>query len=60
VLSVDGKELPAQTIALARDPNAPTNAVAEEETEAAILEEQRAEREKTLSRLQGRDLYIDD
>jgi hypothetical protein len=60
VLVVDGREQPPQTVRLARDPNAPENVVAEEETEAAILEEQAADREKAISRLHSRDLRIDD
>jgi hypothetical protein len=47
-------------VRLARDPNAPENVVAEEESEAAILEEQAADREKAISRLHSRDLRIDD
>jgi S1-C subfamily serine protease/photosystem II stability/assembly factor-like uncharacterized protein len=60
VLVVDGREQPPQTVRLARDPNAPENVVAEEESETAILEEQAADREKAISRLHSRDLRIDD
>ena len=59
ILIVDGKEYPAQTIALLRDPMAPEDAISEEEAEQAIIDEKRMADEKRAAKGEGRKVYSD-
>jgi hypothetical protein len=60
VLVVDGKEMPAQTLKVERDPNAPANVVAEEIVEQELREEAAAAFAKRNAKLEGRPTGIDD
>lgn len=59
VLVVDGKEYPAQTISLLRDPMAPEDAISEEIAEQMFIDEQRAAQAKKEAKGEGRQLYKD-
>ena len=50
VLVVDGKELPATTISVERDPNVAPNAIADEEYETRLLLDQQAAEDKYRGR----------
>lgn len=58
-LIVDGKELPAQTVALLRDPNVPEDAISEEVAEQILLEEKRYAELKQNAKNLGISLYND-
>ncbi len=59
VLVVDGKEFPSQTIALLRDPQAPEDAISEEEAEQLLMDEKQAADAKKAAKSEGRPLYRD-
>jgi S1-C subfamily serine protease/photosystem II stability/assembly factor-like uncharacterized protein len=60
VLVVDGKELPARTISVARDPNVAADAVADEEYELRLLLDQQAAEDKFQAKAAGRQVRDDD
>jgi hypothetical protein len=60
VLVVDGKALPAQTIAILRDPNAPEDAIAEEELEQFFIDDDRAADAKIEAKKEGHRVWTDD
>jgi len=59
ILVVDGKEYPAQTISLLRDPMAPEDAISEEIAEQMFTDELRAAQAKKEAKGEGRQLYKD-
>ena len=60
ILIVDGLEFPAQIIAVVRDPNAPADAIAEEEAEQYLIEEKLAAEAKLKAKGEGRSVHFDD
>lgn len=60
VLVVDGKELPATTISVERDPNVAPNAIADEEYETRLLLDQQAAEDKSKAKAAGRGVWQDD
>jgi hypothetical protein len=60
VLVVDGKESPAQTVAIIRDPSAPEDAIAEEELEQFLLDDEAAAEAKLEAKKQGHRVWSDD
>lgn len=60
ILIVDGKEYPAQTLVVQRDPNLPADAISEEEYEQALIDEQRAAENKKRAKSEGRTVHFDD
>ncbi len=59
ILVVDGKEYPAQTIALLRDPLAPEDAISEEEAEQLLMNEKQTAEAKKAAKSEGLPLYKD-
>ena len=59
ILIVDGKEYPAQTISLLRDPLAPEDAISEEIAEQMLLDEKQAAEAKKEAKSEGRQVYKD-
>lgn len=60
ILYVDGVEVPAQHVAIVRDPNAPENAIAEEIIEQRMIEDARAAEAKRAAKLAGQRVHADD
>jgi hypothetical protein len=60
ILVVDGNELPAQTIAIRRDPNAPEDAIAEEELEQFFIDDEAEADAKLEAKMEGHRLWSDD
>ena len=60
VLTVDDEELPPRTIALIQDPMLAAGAIADEQYEAMLLDDERVAALKRKAKSEGRSIYQDD
>ena len=60
ILVVDSKELPAQTVSIVRDPSAPEDAIAEEELEQFMIDDEISADAKLDAKKNGHRVWTDD